>query len=67
MKWQKLGKIFDPSEHRLAEGYSVFAKSPQAVVFDDHVRIYFCAQKKTPDGKYLSCPHFVDFTKDLSV
>jgi len=46
MKWKKLEKIFDPAEHNLADGYSLFAKSPQALVFDDFIRIYFCAQKK---------------------
>ena len=41
MKWQKLGKIFDPSTVTLADGCTEFAKSPQALVFDDFVRIYF--------------------------
>jgi sucrose-6-phosphate hydrolase SacC (GH32 family) len=65
MKWQKLGKIFDPAEHNLADGYSIFAKSPQALVFDEFVRIYFCVQKKTENGKYVSCPHYADFDKNL--
>lgn len=65
MKWEKLGKIFDPSQFSLGNGYNIFAKSPQALVFKDFVRIYFCAQKLTEDGKYLSCPHYVDFDKTL--
>ena len=65
MKWKKLGKIFDPADFEFANGFSVFAKSPQALVFDDFIRIYFCAQKMTADGKYLSCPHYVDFDKNL--
>jgi hypothetical protein len=63
MRWEKLGQLFDPSLHTLAEGCTSFAKSPQALVFDEYVRIYFCAQKRTPNGKYLSCPQFVDFDK----
>lgn len=63
MKWEKLGLIFDPTRHVLADGCSVFAKSPQAIVFDDFVRIYYSSQKKTPNGKYLSCPQYVDFSK----
>ena len=63
MRWEKLGKIFDPAEHKLSEGCTAFAKSPQALVFDEFVRIYFCAQKKTANGKYLSCPQYVDFNK----
>lgn len=65
MKWEKLSKIFDPTEHILADGCSIFAKSPQALVFDNFVRIYFCSQKKTANGKYLSCPQYVDFNKSL--
>ena len=63
MKWKKLGKIFDPAEHALYGECTEFAKSPQALVFDDFVRVYFCTQKKTYDGKYLSYPHYVDFNK----
>lgn len=63
MKWQKLGKIFDPSQHRLGNGGMEFAKSPQALVFEEHVRIYFCSQQKDSNGKYVSYPHYVDFNK----
>ncbi|EGM78272.1 hypothetical protein Rhein_1693 [Rheinheimera sp. A13L] len=66
MKWQKLGKIFDPTTVVLADGCTEFAKSPQALVFEDFVRIYFCAQKKTANGKYLSFPQYVDFDKSLN-
>lgn len=66
MRWEKIGKIFDLGQHTLSDGYSEFAKSPQALVFDDFIRIYFCAQKKTENGKYVSCPHYVDFDKRLS-
>ncbi|MFZ4478453.1 MAG: hypothetical protein ACOYNZ_01020 [Rhodoferax sp.] len=65
MRWEKLGKIFDPADHALSEGYTAFAKSPQALVFADFIRIYFCAQKKTTNGKYLSCPQYVDFNKSF--
>ncbi len=65
MRWQKLGKIFDPEIIPLTNGCTSFAKSPQALVFDDFVRVYFCSQVKSPDGKYLSHPQFVDFDKDF--
>lgn len=66
MKWDKLGHLFDPTQHKLSQGCDCYAKSPQALVFDDYVRIYFSAQKKTPNGKYVSIPQFVDFDKGLS-
>lgn len=66
MKWKKLGKIFDPSQHQLANNCFGFAQSPQALVFDKFVRIYFSArQKEEESGKVLSHISFVDFTKDF--
>ena len=40
MNWKKLGKIFDPTEHNLPENCFAYAKSPQAIVFEDYVRVY---------------------------
>ena len=66
MRWIKMGKIFDPTEHSLAEGCVDFAQSPQALVFDDFVRIYFSTRKKDPrNGKYLSHIAFVDMDKSF--
>lgn len=66
MKWKKLGKIFDPTQHKLPNGCVQFAQSPQALMFDDFVRIYFStrAVDKT-NGKYLSHIAFVDMQKNL--
>ncbi len=63
MKWQKLGKIFDPTQHRLANNCTEFAQSPQALVFEDFVRIYFSTREKDKLGKYLSHISFVDMDK----
>lgn len=66
MKWRKLGKIFDPTQHELASGCVDFAQSPQALVYDDFVRIYFSTRARDPDnGKYLSHIAYADFRKDL--
>lgn len=66
MKWHKLGKIFDPTQHALADGCHQFAQSPQALVFDDFVRIYFSTRSVDPaNGKYLSHIAFVDMQKNL--
>lgn len=65
MKWKKLGKIFDPQEHKLANRCSEFAQSPQTLVFDDFVRIYFSTREKDRTGKYLSHISFVDINKDF--
>lgn len=66
MKLKKLGKIFDPTQHRLPNACVQFAQSPQALVFDDFVRIYFSTRALDPtNGKYLSHIAFVDMQKDL--
>lgn len=66
MKWRKIGHIFDPASHRLPSGCTQFAQSPQTLVFDDFVRIYFSTRSVDPkNGKYLSHVAFVDMRKNL--
>lgn len=65
MKWVKKGKIFDPTEHSLPSGCTQYAQAPQALVFDDFVRIYFSTRSVDINGKYLSHIAFVDMTVDL--
>jgi hypothetical protein len=42
-----------------------YAQSPQALVLDDRVRIYFSCRERDSVGKYLSHVAFVDFELDL--
>ena len=63
MKWKKLGKIFDPTQHKLPNNCLEFAQSPQTLVFDDFVRIYFSTRQKDETGKYLSHISFIDMDK----
>lgn len=63
MKWKKLGRIFNPVEHNLINNCIEFAQSPQALVLDDFVRIYFSTREKDDKGKYLSHISFVDMDK----
>jgi hypothetical protein len=66
MKWRRLGRIFDPTRHELPEGCVQFAQAPQALVFDDFVRIYFSTRAVDPrNGKYLSHVTFVELRKNL--
>lgn len=66
MNWKKLGKIFDPTQHILPNNCVQFAQSPQALVFDDFVRIYFSTRSLDKSaGKYLSHIAFVDMQKNL--
>lgn len=65
MTWQKVGKIFDPGEHVLAENCREFAQSPQVVLHDDFVRIYFSTRERDGVGKYLSHVAFVDMDRQF--
>jgi hypothetical protein len=65
MKWHKIGKIFDPSQHALPNGCESFAQSPQALVCDDHVRIYFSTRARDASGKFLSHVAYVDMDRGL--
>jgi len=66
VRWNKIGKIFDPSIHKLPNECKDFAQSPQAIVFKDFVRVYFSTRAKDPlEGMYLSHVAFVDLTLDL--
>jgi hypothetical protein len=64
--WRKLGKIFDPTEHVLPNDCRQFAQSPQALVLDDRVRVYFSTRSiDKSNGKFLSHIAFVDLAKNL--
>lgn len=67
MRWRKIGKLFDPTQHDLPLGCREFAQSPQALVLEDRVRIYFSTRAKDVGvaGKYLSHICFADFDLDL--
>ncbi len=65
MKWKKLGKIFHPTQHVFSDYLGEFAQSPQTIVFDNFIRIYFSTRKKDNDGKYLSHIAFIDMDKSF--
>ena len=59
MKQQDYGRIFIPQEYGIE-----YAKSPQAIIFDDFVRIYF--SYCVPDhGKLISKVGFLDYDKSF--
>lgn len=61
MRWIKHGKIFDLSEPIPPLDRGSYAQSPQALVFDGFVRIYFSTRERDSFGKYLSQVAFADF------
>lgn len=65
MKWEKLGKIFNPADHTLPNNCVEFAQSPQTLVLHDRVRVYFSTRERDKSGKYLSHVAFVDVDRQL--
>lgn len=66
LKWRKLGKLFDPTEHTLPNRCVEFAQSPQTLVLADRVRVYFSTRERDSAGKFLSHVAYADFSRDLS-
>ena len=65
MKWRKLGKIFDPTQHELPNGCVRVRAVAAGLVFDDFVRIYFSTRSVDErNGKYLSHVAFVDMREE---
>jgi hypothetical protein len=65
MQWEKFGKIFDPNDYQLPDNSKEFAQSPQTLVFDDFIRIYFSTRAVESTGMFHSNIAYVDFSKDL--
>ena len=66
MKWQALGHLFDPLHHKLSQPYVGYAQSPQALLTESGIRIYFSTRTIDPkNGKYLSHVQYVEFCPNL--
>ena len=66
MKWKKLGHIYNPADHQLPLNCVGFAQSPQALAYDDFVRIYFSTRAKDANGKFRSQIAFADFDEQFN-
>lgn len=65
MNWEKFGKIFDPNDYHWPDNSKEFAQSPQTLVFEDFIRVYFSTRAVESTGMFLSNIAYVDFSKDL--
>lgn len=62
--WRKLGRVFDPADHKRADWIDSFAQAPATLVFDDFVRVYFsCRPKPDANGQYVSHAAYVDLNR----
>jgi hypothetical protein len=65
-RWRRLGQIFECAKHSFKFADGGFAQSPQALVLDDRVRVYFSTRQRDAGGKFLSLPVYADFSRDFS-
>lgn len=65
MKFKKIGKIFDPTILSEKHSFVEFAQSPQTLVFDTFVRIFFSTRTRDEKGEYLSHIAYIDMDLDL--
>jgi predicted GH43/DUF377 family glycosyl hydrolase len=63
-RWNKLGKVFDPTAYPDKPWLRGFAQGPATLVFDDYVRVYFsCRPKPDANGSYVSNSAWVDLDR----
>ncbi len=65
MRWIKIGQIFKFDESPFKERFISHAQSPQALVFDNFVRIYFSTRKKEDNDMFVSHVQYIDMSKDF--
>lgn len=66
LNWKKQGLIYSPALNPPLSNGVGFAQSPQSLVFDDYVRIYFSTREQDAStGKFISRVCYVDMDKSL--
>ena len=64
-KWNKLGKVFDPTTIHEKDWLHEYAQAPATLVFDDFVRVYFSSRpKRDSNGQFVSYTAFVDLDRN---
>lgn len=63
-RWEKLGRIFDPSTVTGRSWLKEFAQAPATLLLDDVLRVYFsCRPPADAKGQYVSYSAFVDLDR----
>ena len=65
MQVRRIGKLFDPQDHPSIEGSVGYAQSPQVLVLEDFLRIYFSTRIVDDSDKFVSHIAYVDMSKNL--
>lgn len=59
------GLVFDPRRFTWDKDFIGFAQGPQALVFEDFVRVYFSLRTDEGDGQFFSHVRYADFSPDM--
>lgn len=64
-EWIKLGRIFNPIDHKANSWMQEYAQAPSVVIFDNFIRVYF-SSRQLPDekGQYISRLGYIDLKRD---
>lgn len=65
MNIKKMGQIFNPRDFNLPNRCLEYAQSPQTLVFDNFIRIYFSSRSTDSSKKFLSHICYLDIKKDF--
>jgi sucrose-6-phosphate hydrolase SacC (GH32 family) len=65
MQWEKMGQIFTFDQSPLAGRFASHAQSPQALVLDDRIRVYFSTRLVDDSRKFLSHVQYVDYDPEF--
>ena len=65
LRWKRNGIIFDVTTLDWDLDFIGWAQSPQALVFDNFVRVYFSTRTVDETGQYISHVRYVDFSLDF--
>ena len=64
-KWEKMGRIFDPTKIKNRPWLKEFAQAPATLIFDDFVRVYFsCRPPRDENGQYVSNTAYLDLRRN---
>jgi len=65
MKWEKLGRIFNPTDFEETYWMKDYAQCTSTLIYDDFVRIYFSSRPpKDKNGQFVSYTSFADFDRN---
>jgi sucrose-6-phosphate hydrolase SacC (GH32 family) len=63
-KWEKLGRIFNPTEIKNESWMKEFAQAPSVLIFEKIVRVYFsCRSLPDENGQYISRLAYIDLNR----